>query len=107
MNALIIGLVVTMLNLTLGHNTGPSLNPTRNLVTRLVALMVGYGTQTFRNWWWIGGVWGADLAGAMIGAAVYDVFVFTGGESPVNYLWPSMREMVEKLKRVVRLGRKC
>lgn len=106
MEALIIGFVVTMLGLTLGYNTGPCLNPIRDFSTRLVALGAGYGTQTSRNWWWIGGCWGADLAGAMIGAAVYDVFIFTGGESPVNYLWPSTREMINKLKSIVRLGHK-
>jgi len=102
MNAFIIGLVVTLMGLTMGYNTGPSLNPMRDMSTRLVALMAGYGTQTFRNWWWIGGVWGADLAGGLVGAAVYDVFVFVGGESPVNYPWPSSPRIVEKLKKSVK-----
>ena len=87
MNALIIGFVITLMGLTLGNNTGPCLNPMRDLATRLVALMAGYGSQTFRNWWWIGGCWGADIAGAITGAAVYDLFIFTGSESPINYLW--------------------
>ncbi|KAF4161999.1 hypothetical protein CNMCM6936_002720 [Aspergillus lentulus] len=103
MNALIIGFVYTLIGLSLGYNTGPCMNPMRDMATRLVALMVGYGRQTFRNWWWIGGCWGGDLAGAMTGAAVYNIFIFTGSESPVNYLWPAMHEVVGKLKRIVRL----
>jgi len=92
MNALIIGFVITLLGLTLGNNTGPCLNPMRDFATRLVALMAGYGSQTFRNWWWIGGCWGADIAGAITGAALYDVFIFPGGESPINYLWFDERD---------------
>ncbi|EON69893.1 hypothetical protein W97_09157 [Coniosporium apollinis CBS 100218] len=46
-DALIIGLVVTMLNLTLGHNTEPSLNPMRDFATRLVALIAGLRNADF------------------------------------------------------------
>jgi len=51
MNAFIIGLVVLLLGLTMSYNTGPCMNPARGTGTRLVALMAGYGTETFRNWW--------------------------------------------------------
>jgi nitrogen-specific signal transduction histidine kinase len=34
---------------------------------------------------------------------VYDIFIFTGSESPVNYLWPAMHEVVDRVKRIVEL----
>lgn len=106
MNAFIIGLVTTLNGLALGYNTGPCLNPMRDMTVRLVALMVGYGSQTFTTWWWIGGCWGADLAGGMIGGAAYDIFVFTGNESPINYLWPTTQDMMEKLGRIFNMRQK-
>jgi glycerol uptake facilitator-like aquaporin len=51
MNAFIIDLVVLLLGLTMGYNTGPCVNPAWGTGTKLVALMAGYGTETFRNWW--------------------------------------------------------
>ncbi|KAF2188943.1 aquaporin-like protein [Zopfia rhizophila CBS 207.26] len=79
MNSLIIGLVVTLLGLTSVTIRGPCRNPMRGLATRLVAVGVGYPTQaTFKNWWCMGGVWGACIAGSITDAAVYDLFIFVG-----------------------------
>lgn len=38
------------------------------------------------------------LAGCITGCTVYDTMVFTGGESPLNYRWPTKRELVDHLK---------
>lgn len=63
------------------------LNPVRDFGPRLVALMAGYGGTTFtgHNGWWFWGAWVATISGALTGACLYDVFIFIGGESPINY----------------------
>ncbi|KAJ6437120.1 C6 transcription factor [Purpureocillium lavendulum] len=77
MHAFILGLLVTSLKLTLGHNTGSALNPAADFGPRLVMLWVGYDrTLVFGDVWWIIGPWAANLAGAIVGGIVYDGFIF-------------------------------
>ncbi|KAK1144585.1 hypothetical protein N8T08_005458 [Aspergillus melleus] len=99
MHSFIIGLLILVLCIAFGYNTGGIFNPARDLGPRLVALMAGYGGSTFteRDGWWFWGAWLATTTGALTGAAVYDVFVFIGGESPVNY--PPARRKRAKLKK--------
>ncbi|ROW03349.1 hypothetical protein VSDG_01457 [Cytospora chrysosperma] len=110
MHAFIIGLLVTVLKMTLGYNTGAALSPASDLGPRLVALAVGYQTDNlFKTGWWAYGPvrissivqgrkrktakalclfqWGGTLSGAIIGCALYDAIVFVGSESPINYRW--------------------
>lgn len=49
--------------------------------------MAGYGGHLFKekHAWWVWGPWVADIFGGLFGAFMYDMFIFTGGESPVNY----------------------
>lgn len=74
------------------------LNPVRDFGPRLVALTVGYGGETFtaRNGWWFWGGWVATISGCLVGAVLYDTFIFIGGESPINYA--PRRRMRAKLK---------
>jgi hypothetical protein len=62
-------------------------NCARDFGPRLVALMAGWGGQLFREYhaWWVWGPWCADISGALFGALIYDLAIFTGGESPINY----------------------
>lgn len=88
MGAFIIGLVVVALCMELGTLTGAALNPSRDFGPRLALAALGHGREVFDGglggyWGW--GVWGGTVAGAVVGAGVYDVAVFTGGESPVNF----------------------
>lgn len=106
MNGLIIGLVVVVLSMALGFNTGlaskykdshhhfkvrisntkHSVNPARDIGPRLALLALGFGTKnTFPSSYWFWGSWCGPIAGALFGGALYDVAVFVGGESPVNY----------------------
>lgn len=50
-------------------------------------MAMGYPTSIFNAYhaWWIWGAWGATITGALLGVGVYDICVFRGGESPVNY----------------------
>ncbi|KAJ5143695.1 uncharacterized protein N7515_002482 [Penicillium bovifimosum] len=87
MQAFILGILISVIVLALGYNTGGCFNCARDFGPRLVAVMAGWGGQLFREThaWWVWGPWMADISGALFGAFVYDMAIFTGGESPVNY----------------------
>lgn len=80
----IIATVIAMLMMALGYNTGPAISPSRDLGPRIVALCHNYQENPFASgfWWW--GAWGGTLSGGIVGAILYDIFIFVGGESPVN-----------------------
>lgn len=105
MHAFIIGLLTTTVTMSLGYSTGGTFNPVRDFGPRLASMAVGYPASIFteRQNWWIWGPWGADITGTMFGALVYDLCIFKGGESPVNY--SSMRWKVESLKESRDLSR--
>lgn len=85
MNALVLGLIITVLSMAFGYNTGAALNPTRDLGPRLAVFALGYGSDVFTNGYWVYGPWVATITGAIFGAFLYDAAIFVGGESPVNY----------------------
>ncbi|PYI01420.1 MIP transporter, partial [Aspergillus sclerotiicarbonarius CBS 121057] len=109
MNSLIVGLVVTCLTMTFAYQTGAALNPSRDFGPRLALLAVGYGSPLFTNPYWFYGPWAGSVTGAFMGAFLYDFFIFTGGESPVNYPWErtqrAMRKSRTKWKKRLRLSR--
>lgn len=87
MTALIVGFLVAAIGMALGYQTSFTINPARDLGPRIFASMIGYGPHAFHltHWWWTWGAWGGPIAGGIAGALVYDLFIFTGCESPVNY----------------------
>lgn len=88
MHAFILGLLVTVLKMTLGYNTGGALSPSSDFGPRLLAQVVGYKTShLWSTGWWVYGPWGGTISGAVIGCTLYDAIVFVGSESPVNYRW--------------------
>ncbi|EME77988.1 uncharacterized protein MYCFIDRAFT_33768, partial [Pseudocercospora fijiensis CIRAD86] len=99
MHAFIIGLLTTAVTMSLGWSTGGCFNPVRDLGPRLATIAAGYPVSSFsaRDHWWIWGPWCATITGALVGGLVYDVCIFKGGESPVNYSFG--RWKVEGLKR--------
>ncbi|KAH6705113.1 aquaporin-like protein [Leptodontidium sp. MPI-SDFR-AT-0119] len=96
MSAFVLGLIITVLSMAFGYNTGAAMNPARDLGPRLALLAVGYGKGIFRNGYWFYGPWCGPISGAIFGAFLYDAAIFVGGESPVNY----------PRKRMVRAGKK-
>jgi aquaglyceroporin related protein len=106
MAAFIIGLLVTALCMVFGYNTGACLNPVRDFGPRLVALAAGYGPSIFTaaNCWYIWGACGATITGAIVGGAAYDIFIFVGGESPINY--PPKRRKRSWAKKKARVLRR-
>lgn len=105
MNSFIIGLVLTCLTMALSEQTSTSFNPTRDLGARLTLLAFGYSGDLFKNPYWFYGPWVGAISGAMFGGLLYDVTIFTGGESPINY--PLERTGRAMKKRGQRWKRRC
>jgi aquaglyceroporin related protein len=84
MNSLIIGFVISLEIFAFGYQSGAALNPTRDLGPRLALFALGYGKQLFTNPYWFYGPWVGTFCGAFVGACMYDIAIFTGGESPIN-----------------------
>ncbi|KAK8112074.1 uncharacterized protein PG998_008531 [Apiospora kogelbergensis] len=99
MHAFILGMLQTTLKFSLGYNTGSALNPASDFGPRLVAWAVGYRTpKAFTNAWWIYGPWGGAMLGSLAGCLIYDLFIFVGSESPVNYKMPGgVRKRTKKM----------
>lgn len=94
MHAFILGLLVTVLKMTLGYNTGAALAPSSDLGPRLVAYAAGYQMDNmWANGWWFWGPWCGTMTGAVTGCALYDAVVFVGSESPINYRWSKERHI--------------
>lgn len=85
MNAVVIGFIIVALCFAFAYQTGAALNPSRDFGPRLCLLFLGYGSELFTNPFWFYGPWAGSIMGAFTGAFIYDFFIFTGGESPVNY----------------------
>ncbi|KAF8645150.1 hypothetical protein AX16_007978 [Volvariella volvacea WC 439] len=83
---LVIFIVILGIGLSIGMQTGFALNPARDLGPRILTAMAGYGKQvfTFRNHYWIWCPVMAPILGAQVGALFYDVFFYTGKDSPIN-----------------------
>ncbi|KAK8062889.1 hypothetical protein PG997_014986 [Apiospora hydei] len=92
MHAFILGMLQTTLKFSLGYNTGSALNPASDFGPRLVAW------AAFTNAWWIYGPWGGAMVGSIAGCLIYDLFIFVGSESPVNYKMPgTIRKRTKKM----------
>ncbi|XP_075823611.1 aquaporin-7 isoform X2 [Microtus pennsylvanicus] len=70
--ALVIGILVCIIGVSLGMNSGYAINPSRDLPPRFFTFIAGWGKQVFRagnNWWWVPVV--APLLGSYVGGIVY------------------------------------
>ncbi|KAM9814218.1 aquaporin-7 [Neosynchiropus ocellatus] len=71
-----VGLLVLLIGISLGSNSGYAINPTRDLGPRVFTAIAGWGLEVFRagnSWWWVPLV--APPIGAIMGAGVYKAFV--------------------------------
>lgn len=96
MNSLIIGLVITCLSITFAYQTGAAFNPSRDFGPRLALFALGYPSDLFLNPYWFYGPWAGAGSGALMGGLLYDLFIFTGGESPVNYPFERTQRALKK-----------
>ncbi|KAG5362557.1 putative membrane protein [Yarrowia sp. C11] len=73
----------------LGYPTGYAMNFARDFGARLVSSMIGYGGKVWSTgtwYFWVPII--APFIGGVLGGFMYDLFMYTGDESPVN--WPYM-----------------
>lgn len=105
MHAFIIGLLTTAVTMSLGYSTGGCFNPVRDLGPRLATIVAGYPSSAFtaKQNWWIWGPWCATITGALLGGLIYDLCIFKGGESPVNYSFG--RWQIEGIKEGANVAR--
>uniref|UniRef100_A0A3Q1EBT8 Aquaporin 7 n=1 Tax=Acanthochromis polyacanthus TaxID=80966 RepID=A0A3Q1EBT8_9TELE len=71
-----VGLLVVLIGISLGSNSGYAINPTRDIAPRIFTAIAGWGTDVFRagnGWWWVPLV--ATPIGGVLGAGIYKVFV--------------------------------
>lgn len=87
LSALVLGFVVVMIGMSFGWPTSYAISPSRDLGPRLFLYMVGYGKElwTHNSYWWIYGPQCGCFVGGLMGALLYDMAIFTGEESPINY----------------------
>lgn len=87
MNALVLGFTVTAIGSSFGYLTSFGMNPVRDFGPRCALSMVGFPKKmwTEDRWFWLTSEIMGPVVGGMIGALAYDVFVFDGPESPVNF----------------------
>ncbi|XP_077581863.1 aquaporin-7 [Stigmatopora nigra] len=72
----LVGLLVLLIGISLGSNSGYAINPTRDIGPRLFTAIAGWGTDVFRagnGWWWVPIV--APMIGGLLGAGLYMVLV--------------------------------
>ncbi|OAL25494.1 hypothetical protein AYO22_04813 [Fonsecaea multimorphosa] len=107
MHAFIIALLAMTISIAFSYNTGPVLNPARDFGPRLITWMAGSGGHVFteRDCWWIWGPWIATITGAFVGASVYDILIFKGGESPINYPTGALRAEFKERRQKSKMGR--
>ncbi|KAM9408754.1 aquaporin-7 [Pholidichthys leucotaenia] len=71
-----VGLLVLLIGISLGSNSGYAINPTRDIAPRVFTAMAGWGAEVFRSgngWWWVPLV--APPIGGVLGAGLYKAFV--------------------------------
>ncbi|KAM9331047.1 aquaporin-7-like [Gastrophryne carolinensis] len=74
--AVVIGLLVTVIGMSMGMNSGYAINPARDLGPRLFTAVAGWGTEVFTagNYWcWIPIV--VPLVGSLTGAFLYKLLI--------------------------------
>ncbi|KAM8960078.1 aquaporin-7-like [Pelodytes ibericus] len=75
-HAVVVGLLVTVIGMSMGMNSGYAINPARDLGPRIFTAMAGWGLEVFRagNYWsWVPIV--APLVGSVTGAFLYQLLV--------------------------------
>lgn len=105
LGAIVLGFVVVAIGMSNGWVSGYAINPARDLGPRLALWCVGYGKNLWTDfwYWWLLGPIAGTIVGGIGGALLYDLLIFTGPGSPVNYstreLWiasgiPTVHNMV-------------
>ncbi|XP_003973612.2 aquaporin-7 [Takifugu rubripes] len=71
-----VGLLVLLIGISLGSNSGYAINPTRDIAPRIFTAIAGWGVDVFRSgngWWWVPIT--APFIGGLLGAGLYKIMV--------------------------------
>lgn len=71
-----VGLLVLLIGMCAGANSGYAINPTRDIGPRVFTAIAGWGPEVFsagNSWWWVPLV--APCVGAVLGTALYKLFI--------------------------------
>ncbi|MBN3287542.1 AQP10 protein, partial [Polyodon spathula] len=72
----LVGLLVLVIGLAMGSNSGYAINPARDLGPRLFTCAGGWGLEVFsagRHWWWVPLL--GPMVGSLVGTAVYYLLI--------------------------------
>lgn len=72
----VVGLLVVLIGMSFGFNSGYAINPARDFGPRLFTAVAGWGAGVFREghgWWWVPVA--GPLAGGVLGGWLYDACV--------------------------------
>lgn len=90
MGPLVLLFMLAGLAMAIGWQTSFVFNPARDLGPRIALWIVGYPKHVLwtRNaWYWIWTPILGPFSGALFGAFIYDMFIYTGPESWINSAW--------------------
>ncbi|UZJ53450.1 hypothetical protein CBS101457_002770 [Exobasidium rhododendri] len=88
MAPLVLMWLITGIGATLGWQTAYSVNPIRDWGPRIALTIVGYkGLWSFQGGYFAYTPLASSLTGALTGAFIYDLLIYTGGESWLNKPW--------------------
>ncbi|UZJ54869.1 hypothetical protein CBS101457_004189 [Exobasidium rhododendri] len=79
-------IVLLGIGASMGVNTGYAMNGARDTGPRIALWILGYGSEIWshNHNYWIWGPWIGAMAGGVIGAFIYDSFIYTGKDSWLN-----------------------
>ena len=89
-----------------GVETGYAINLARDLGPRLMTYILGYGPEVWtagNYYFWVPIV--ASFLGCSFGAFLYDAFIYTGAESPINTPWLGLKRLVRPDKSLRKKAR--
>ncbi|KFY15756.1 hypothetical protein V492_01772 [Pseudogymnoascus sp. VKM F-4246] len=106
-----LGLLFLLVGLggSFGWDTGYAINFARDFGPRLMSYILGYGPGVWSAggyYFWIPIV--APFCGCIFGGFLYDAFIYTGPETPMNKQWLGFKELYDKrnqLKKTEKLNR--
>ncbi|KZT22018.1 aquaporin [Neolentinus lepideus HHB14362 ss-1] len=106
LGAFITGLTIMAIGMSQGWISGYAINPARDLCPRIFLWLIGYGDLVWHHdsWWWLNGAIISTISGGILGCLMYDLFVFGGDVSVVNFPGCRLREAtgISKLHHMVR-----
>ncbi|BGP38045.1 hypothetical protein JCM10449v2_001972 [Rhodotorula kratochvilovae] len=96
LGAIVLGFVVVAIGMSNGWISGYAVNPARDFGPRLALWALGYGTNlwTHDDWWWLVGPICGPVIGSIAGALAYDLCIFTGPGSPINFSGTELADAV-------------